>query len=136
VRIFLVRSLPIKDNKPYYMKTLTLILAIMITGAAFSQGPGEVVTFNAEKVNDSVVLTWSPSVSPETNHFEILRSEDGINWRVIALMFPYEDAAVSHSYKYSDKAKDAGTLHYKIRQIDINKKEKFSEVKMIALAGK
>jgi hypothetical protein len=118
------------------MKILTLILAILISGATYSQGPGEIVTFNAEKVDDAVVLTWSPSVSPETNHFEILRSEDGINWRVIALMFPYEDGTVSHSYKYSDKTKDIGRLHYKIRQIDIHKKEKFSEIKMIALAGK
>ena len=119
------------------MNTLTLILALFLAGITYAQAPGEIVSFNAEKVNNAVVLTWSPSVSPETNHFEIQRSEDGVNWRVIALMFPYEDGTVSHTYKYSDKISSGGNVQYRIRQIDINKKENFSQVKMITvLAGK
>ena len=115
------------------MKTLILVLALVIAaGTGYSQSSGEIVSFTAEKVNTNVVLTWSPSVNPETNHFEIQRSEDGVNWRVVALMFPYEDGTVSHSYKYSDKISFEGNVQYRIRQIDINKKENFSQVKMIA----
>lgn len=112
------------------MKTLTLIFALFLAGITYAQAPGEIVSFNAEKVNNAVVLTWSPSVSPETNHFEIQRSDDGISWRVIALMFPYEDGSVPHTYEYSDKS-ISGNVHYRIRQIDINKKENFSQVRTI-----
>lgn len=117
------------------MKTLILILSFFLAGTTFAQSPGEIVLFNAEKVNNAVVLTWSPSVSPETNHFEIQRSEDGINWRVIALMFPYEDGSVAHTYKYDDKITGESKMQYRIRQIDIHKKENFSQVKMIDVAA-
>jgi hypothetical protein len=120
------------------MKTLILIFVLFVgVGTGYSQTPGEIVSFHAEKVKNTVVLTWSPSINPDTNHFEIQRSDDGANWKVIALMFPYEDGTVSHTYKYSDKISFEGNVQYRIRQIDINKKENFSQVKMItALAGK
>ena len=117
------------------MKTLILIFSFFLAGTTFAQTPGEIVLFNAEKVNNAVLLTWSPSVSPETNHFEIQRSEDGTNWRVIALMFPYEDGTVTHTYKYDDKITGAGNVQYRIRQIDIHKKEKFSQVKMVGVVA-
>lgn len=135
--VFLVHSLPVYGIKPYYMKALTLIFAMFIVGKGYAQSPGEIISFDAVKAHNGVVLTWSPSISPETNHFEIQRSKDGVNWRVIALMFPYEDGTVSHSYKYNDRISAKGNLKYRIRQIDINKKENFSQVKMLpALAGR
>jgi hypothetical protein len=119
------------------MKTLTLIFSFFLAGAAYCQTPGEIVSFNAEKAGNAVLLTWSPAIAPETNHFEIQRSEDGVNWKVVALMFPYEDGTISHTYKYSDKPTSDANVHYRIRQIDINRKENFSPVKLIgALAGK
>ena len=114
------------------MKIITLMFALFFsTGSTFSQGPGEIISFNAEKINNAVMLTWSPSIVPETNHFEIQKSDDGVNWKTIALMFPYEDGSVAHDYKYSDKIGSDGNVHYRIRQIDINKKESFSQIKMI-----
>jgi hypothetical protein len=119
------------------MKTLTLIFSLLVAGVTYAQTPGEITSFNAEKVNNTAVLTWSPTIAPETNHFEIQRSDDGVNWKVVALMFPYEDGTVSHTYKYSDKLASDSKVHYRIRQIDINKKENFSQVKLIGeLASK
>lgn len=119
------------------MKTLTLIFSMFFAGVCYSQTPGEIVSFNAEKVDNAAVLTWSPSITPETNHFEIQRSDDGVNWKVVALMFPFEDGTVSHTYKYSDKLASDANVQYRIRQIDINKKENFSQVKLIGtLASK
>lgn len=118
------------------MKTLILVFSLFLAGTSYSQ-TREVVSFNAEKMENAVVLTWSPSVTPETNHFEIQKSDDGINWKVIALMFPYEDGSISHTYTYSDKLATGANVHYRIRQIDINKKENFSQIKMInVLANK
>ena len=114
------------------MKTFILIFALFQAGTGFSQTPGEIISFNAEKVNNAAILTWSPSISPETNHFEIQRSDDGVNWKVIALMFPYENGSVSHTYTYSDKINSDTNAHYRIRQIDINKKENFSQSKLVS----
>lgn len=117
------------------MKLLNLIIALLlISGSTFSQATGEIVAFNAERLNNAIAISWSPAVEPETNHFEIQKSEDGTNWKVIALMFPFEDGSVSHSYRYNDKSAINASAYYRIRQIDINKKESFSQVKMIGIA--
>ena len=111
------------------MKLLNLILAmLLLTGSAYSQSTGEILAFNTERIANAASITWTPSVKPVTNHFEIQRSEDGINWRVVAIMFPFEDETISHSYKYNDKTLTEATAYYRIRQIDIKMKESFSKV--------
>ena len=124
-------SLPLYASQPYFMKRSLLVFALlMVTGSIFSQESGKIISFNAEKVKNAVVITWAPSIQPQTNHFEIQRSADGSQWKVVAIMFPFEDSTVSHTYRYSDKSAPA-TAHYLIRQIDINKKENFSKVKLV-----
>lgn len=114
------------------MKLLNLITCLLlITGSAFSQSNSEIAQFNAEKINGSVIITWTPSVDAVTNHFEIQKSTDGVNWNVIALMFPFEDASQSHSYKYNDKSQTNEGFYYRIRQVETTKKENYSEVKLV-----
>ncbi|HUQ65535.1 MAG TPA: hypothetical protein VM101_05250 [Flavitalea sp.] len=110
------------------MKLLTLITAALFFSLSSFTQELEIVDFSTEKVNNGVAITWSPSVQPETNYFEIQKSNDAINWKVIAIMFPFEDATVSHIYRYNDKSIIGATAYYRIRQIDINKNENFSRV--------
>ena len=113
------------------MKLFSLIIALLlISVSSYSQISAEIVSFSIEKVPGAVAVTWTPTVVPESNHFEIQRSKDGANWTVIAIMFPFEDASKMHTYKYNDKSLNEGNLYYRIRQIDINKKENFSKVHM------
>ena len=115
------------------MKLLNLIIAfLLVSGTSFSQTRGEIVSFNTKKVSNALVITWMPTVEPETNYFEIQKSEDGTNWKVIAIMFPFEDASVPHTYKYADKSLIEGNSYYRIRQLDINKKEIFSRVRLFS----
>lgn len=117
------------------MKLLNLTFALLfLTGSAYSQSTGEILAFNTERIVNAASITWTPSVQPETNHFEIQKSVDGANWKVIALMFPFEDGTVSHSYKYNDKTLTQTSVYYRIRQIDINKKESFSKIILLSNA--
>lgn len=128
----LVRNLPTKDVQPYNMKLLNLITCLLlITGSAFSQSTSEITDFNAERMNGSVNITWTPSNDAATNHFEIQKSVDGVNWKVVAIMFPFEDLSQAHTYSYSDKVQSKDGSYYRIRQIETSKKENYSEVKMI-----
>ncbi len=114
------------------MKLLNLIIALLlVSGMSFSQTAGEFVAFNAEKANNAVAITWTPT-ERKINHFEIQKSKDGMNWKVIAIMFPFEDSSGSHSYKYADKSLIKGNCYYRIRQIDINKKEIFSRIRLFS----
>lgn len=116
------------------MKLLNLVTCfLLITSAAFSQTPSEIPAFNAEKINDAIAISWTPSEVAVTNHFEIQRSSDGVNWKVVAIMFPFEDSE-AHSYKYSDKSLANENAFYRIRQIETSKKENFSKVMMVEAA--
>lgn len=118
----------------YLMKLLNLVTCfLLITSAAFSQTPSEIPAFNAEKINDAIAISWTPSEVAVTNHFEIQRSSDGVNWKVVAIMFPFEDSE-AHSYKYSDKSLANENAFYRIRQIETSKKENFSKVMMVEAA--
>ncbi|MBL7696860.1 MAG: hypothetical protein JNK79_01830 [Chitinophagaceae bacterium] len=117
------------------MKLLNLVACILLTtGSAFSQATSEITAFNAEKVNDAVAITWTPTDEATTNHFEIQRSTDGTNWKVVAIMFPFEDVSMVHSYKYSDKTFNSESSYYRIRQIETNRKESFSKVLIVETA--
>lgn len=121
----------------YFMKLLNLVACIvLITGSAFSQTIAEIIAFDAEKVNDAVALTWTPTDEATTNHFEIQRSSDGTNWKVVAIMFPFEDVSKAHSYKYNDKSFNSESSYYRIRQIETNRKESFSKVMMVETVTK
>lgn len=114
------------------MKLLNLLTCLLlITGSAFSQSTSEITQFNAEKINGAVVITWTPLADAVTNHFEIQKSIDGVNWNVEALMFPFEDVSQAHSYKYSDKSQSSEGSYYRIRQVETTKKENYSEVKLV-----
>lgn len=122
----------LKDVQTYLMKLLNLITCLLlITNAAFSQSTSEIIAFNAEKVNDAIAFTWTPADEATTNHYEIQKSVDGVNWKVVAIMFPFEDVTIAHSYKYSDKTFANESSYYRIRQIETNKKENFSKVMMV-----
>lgn len=114
------------------------LIANQMTGASpfgFSINatlPVNFVSFNANKVNDAMVaISWSTSDEVNNSHFEIERSVDGINWSAIALMFPDENSANVHMYKYNDKYSVKGNVYYRIRQVDMDGKEKYSSVKLI-----
>ena len=132
IPVFWFSPCQLKDIQPYNMKLLNLVTCILlITGSAFSQSPSEIIAFNAEKVNEAIAITWTPSDEAGTNHFEIQRSADGVNWKVVAIMFPFEDVTEAHSYKYSDKTVANENTYYRIRQIETSRKENFSKVMMV-----
>ena len=96
---------------------------------AQAQSVKDEMAFNVEKVGNLISMTWTTANQPETNHFEIQRSEDGSTWKTVAIMFPYEDISKAHAYRYAEKKVKQPDAYYRIRQIDINKSENFTAPK-------
>ncbi len=94
--------------------------------------PVQFVSFSASKANDALVaINWTTSDEINNSHFEVQRSTDGIKWAGIAMVFPDMTGGNTHAYTYRDKYSVKGVVYYRIRQVDIDGKEKFSSVKMI-----
>ena len=105
------------------------IAIFLLCTAVHAQSATEKMAFNVEKAGNLISMTWTVSNQPETNHFEIQRSEDGSTWKTVALMFPFEDNSTAHSYRYAEKMHKRSKAYYRIRQIDINKSENFTAPK-------
>lgn len=111
------------------MKHVNFLASLMlICCTAFSQ-PSDLKNFDAEKVKDAALLTWTAAAESTVSHFEVQRSDDGSNWTTIALVFSFEDNSIEHMYKFSDKNVKQPGAGYRLRQLDADKKEKFSEIK-------
>ena len=88
-------------------------------------------SFYATKNSSDVLMSWSTAQEFNNNNFEIQRSTDGSNWTVIALVMGMGTSTTTTQYSYTDKNMTAATVYYRIRQVDIDGKFEYSDVKTI-----
>lgn len=100
--------------------------------------PVSLVDFQAILVNQSVVLNWETAQEKNNKGFYIERSENGKQWQVLGFVKSKADAGNSNSstlYSFTDNAAISGTNFYRLKQIDIDGKFDYSEMRMINIAA-
>lgn len=87
--------------------------------------------------NNAVCINWKTANEQNVKHFEVERSKDGNGFGKIASVNANNQA--SNSYNYEDNLEflhNQGQVDYRIKQIDIDDKFTYSEVRSIKLTGK
>jgi hypothetical protein len=98
--------------------------------------PIELLSFEAKAVRRSIVLDWSTSQEINNSGFVIERSADGTNFERISWMAGKINSNTRSDYKYIDNYVQPGTLyHYRLRQTDIDLREKLSVVRQAKISG-
>lgn len=100
----------------------------------FTALPVEISSFNAVKQNSKTLLQWHSSNETNSRGFEIQRSADLTDWKVVA--FINSIGAASADYSYTDIAPLPGKNYYRIKQVDISSAYKLSEVKWVDFSKK
>lgn len=96
--------------------------------------PINLLTFNAKKVPGSAaLLNWTITESSTPDHFEVLRSTDGINYTSIGSVNAIHQVT---SYSYTDNNLPYGNTYYRLRMVDVNGLVSFSKVVAIVNTGK
>lgn len=88
------------------------------------------LSFNAIKKDNDGLLNWAVSNDEENHHFEVLRSNDGQNFTTIAQV----NKSGNGNYNYTDAGivnLSVPVLYYRIKQVDINGKFSYSDIKML-----
>lgn len=88
---------------------------------------------------DHIELYWKTYSEQNNHHFEIQRSEDGMEYKTIAQVksLAKEAANVSDiSYSYEDEKPVNKRVFYRLKQVDVNGKSSYSNVYFFALMGK
>lgn len=115
--------------------TCLLLIALFITGTANAQvSPNgskiTITNFTVYEKNDQLVIDWQTDGLVEANYWQIQRSEDGKNFRTIALVLGPDPRQGANRYQYKGKMRKRGesALSYRLSPVDRSEQEINTEI--------
>jgi predicted RNA-binding protein with TRAM domain len=87
--------------------------------------PVELLSFNATCENDQIALTWQTASEHNSSHFDIEKSRDGETWDVIGQQAASGISNILLTYQFVDEVKNAGTVYYRLNQVDVDGKNEY-----------
>ncbi|MBL0133270.1 MAG: T9SS type A sorting domain-containing protein [Chitinophagaceae bacterium] len=102
----------------------------------FSSGtlPVILVSFDAVKQGNSVMVSWKTQQEISTKEFVIEKSADGRNYNSIATVAAAGFSSNPRSYSYTDASSISGIAYYRVRMIDMDGKSGLTGVKAVRAA--
>lgn len=97
--------------------------------------PLKMSSFTALYDTKNVTLSWTTDYEKDFSHFVIERSDDGKNFKEVALVFSNGDAEQKTTYQYKDAAvsSSTGVVIYRIRFVENTRESYYSDVRIVRL---
>lgn len=89
--------------------------------------PIELLSFKAQCSGPQVDLAWKTATEKDNDFFAVERSVDAVNWEILEKIPGAGNSASVLSYNYSDVHPLRSTAYYRLRQVDFNGTDKYSE---------
>lgn len=93
--------------------------------------PVEMISFEAEKLNDKSELTWVTGSEINNSHFDIQRSTDGKTYEVIGTVKGNGTTTTIRTYQFIDNRPSSGKNYYRLAQYDFDGTNELSEVRVV-----
>ncbi len=90
--------------------------------------PVELISFSAVNHNNNVELSWKTATETNNKGFEIQRSSQNKDWKVLSFINGNGSSNDAHFYKYSDNNLENGFYNYRLKQIDLDGTFKYSKI--------
>jgi len=90
--------------------------------------PVELVYFSGKAVDEQVVLHWQTASESNNRGFEIQRSKDGTSWDEIGFIEGKGTTTEAQDYSFLDQSPLPRINYYRLRQLDFDGKEAFSNI--------
>jgi len=90
--------------------------------------PVTLVSFNGENGGDYIVLSWTTTSEVNNKRFEILRSQDGVNFSSIGFVDGAGNSSSISSYTFKDYRPFDRTNYYKLIQHDFDGQTEASKI--------
>ena len=115
-----------------YFNDYTLI----VDAAACGPMPVKLVSFNGTYADGVATLKWNTSQELNNDRFELLRSNDGKDFELAAIIAGAGNSFTPKSYRYSDHIAFAGNnIFYRLKQIDKDGRFTFSNIIKLAVSS-
>jgi hypothetical protein len=90
--------------------------------------PVELTSFTADVANGNVSLKWTTATEINNRGFEIERSNDNNDFRVIGFVSGNGTTSEVQNYSFSDNGLPLGKYYYRLKQVDFNGQYEYSDV--------
>lgn len=98
--------------------------------------PVKLQSFTVTKQGSNAVLNWTTQSEINSDHFEIERSTDGINFSVVGTKQAAGNSVSGISYQFTDPISiSSGILYYRLKTVDIDAKADYSKIVPLRLNG-
>ncbi|MGB3007182.1 MAG: T9SS type A sorting domain-containing protein [Chitinophagaceae bacterium] len=92
--------------------------------------------FNVTKQGSNAVLDWKTLTEINSDHFEIERSYDGINFQVIGTRQAAGSSIDSKTYQFIDPITiNTGIIYYRLKTLDIDSRTSISKIVALRISG-
>jgi len=92
--------------------------------------PVDLIRFNVEGLGTAgVELTWETATELNNDFFEIQCSRNGSVWKAIGKVSGVGNSIVKRSYSYIDKHPPHGRAFYRLKQVDFDGTESYSDIR-------
>lgn len=90
--------------------------------------PVELVSFNVHVLDEMVLLQWQTASETNNDGFEIQRSQNGKDWRILDFLPGHGTSTLEHNYSWEDRQPLPGSSYYRLRQRDFDGSIEYSKV--------
>jgi Domain of unknown function (DUF4082)/Secretion system C-terminal sorting domain len=107
-----------------------------VTSVDCSTLPVTLLNLSASPNGRKVTLHWSTSTEINNSGFDVQRSIDGVNWTTIGFVAGAGNSSFTKNYTYLDDNLETRRYYYRLNQIDIDGRSKYSAVVSAVIGGK
>ncbi|RNI28797.1 YDG domain-containing protein [Rufibacter latericius] len=113
------------NDAPNYILDPLIQTTASITGPL----PVVLVSFTGKQTsNASVLLSWATASEKDNDFFQVERSQDGKSFGTIGKVEGNGTTNVVQEYSFTDASAPAGTVYYRLKQVDFDSKFEYSKV--------
>jgi hypothetical protein len=98
--------------------------------------PVTLTDLSASPNERKITLHWNTSSEINSKRFDVMRSTDGANWNTIGFVAGAENSTTTKEYMYVDYNLEPGRYYYKLKQVDIDERFKYSIIVSASVGSK
>ncbi|MCP4121589.1 MAG: choice-of-anchor D domain-containing protein [Bacteroidetes bacterium] len=93
----------------------------------------ELISFEAENVNDNSLLTWETASEINNDYFEIMHSLNGVDFNTIGATQGHGTTSAPHDYSFTHLLPPAGINYYRLAVFDFNGNSELSDMRQVRI---
>ncbi|KAA3437837.1 Ig-like domain-containing protein [Rufibacter hautae] len=97
--------------------------------------PVTLTSFTASATNNGIKLNWTTASEKDNAYFQVERSINGNTFLSIGQVNGNGTSSVAKNYSFTDGSAPAGTVYYRLKQVDVNGAFEYSKVVSVNAAG-